>query len=201
MVEPTPKTEFQWPLRFGWSTAFILLVIALVFAVESSIGALENDAVLLRMGALPNNGLHGQYWRLLSFGLLHWNVLHIVENAFCLLCLGLIVERRVGAGRLLALFAVATVASGFAILLKYQFVTPVGSSVGASGGIFGIMGAALVVTVRVPPTSSLIRFGLWLFPLVGLAVSLLPGVSLAGHVAGLLIGVPFGVFTRIRLAS
>src|ERR1035438_2430837 len=135
MLEPGPKIKFQWPLWFGWGTALILVVIALVFAVESSRGAFENDPALLRLGALPNGGLHGQYWRLLSFGLLHWNALHIVENAFCLLCLGLIVERRVGTGRLLALFIAASVASGLVSLLKSQFISSGGSSVGASGGM------------------------------------------------------------------
>ena len=201
MLEPNPKIEFQWPIRFGWGTALILLVIALVFAFESALGAFENDAVLLRLGALPNAGLHGQYWRLLSFGLLHWNALHIIENAFCLLCLGLIVERRVGTGRLLALFIVASVASGLAILLKYQFIISGGSSVGASGGMFGIMGAALVLTQRAPPASSLIRYGLWLFPIGGLAVSLMPQSSLVGHIAGFLVGVPFGLFVRIQVVS
>jgi len=174
MLEPGSKIEFQWSQSYGWGTALILVVIVLVFAVEAALGAFENDSVLLRLGALPNSGLHGQYWRLLSFGLLHWNSLHFLENAFCPLCLGLIVERRVGTGRLFALFIVASVASGLAILFKCQFIPAAGSSVGASGGMFGIMGAALVLTYRVPPASSLIRIGLWLFPLFGLAISFMP---------------------------
>ena len=201
MFEHSPKIAFQWPLRFGWGTASILLIIAVVFAVESAHGVFENDTALLRLGALPNAGLHGQYWRLVLFGLLHWNALHIIENAFCLLCLGLIVERRVGTGALMVLFFVASIASGLAILLKYQFIFASGSSVGASGGMFGIMGAALVLTQRVPPASALIRYGLWLFPIGGLAVSLMPQSSLIGHVAGLLVGVPFGFFVRVRVAS
>jgi rhomboid protease GluP len=202
MFESGPTIESRWSPRLGVGTAAILLVIVVLFAIESFFGALDSDPLLLRLGALPNNGdLHGQYWRLLSFGLLHKNTLHFIENSFCLLCLGLVVEKRIGPGRLLALFLIASVASGLAILLKYHFIPPSGASVGASGGMFGILGAALVLIRRVPPTKSLVQIGVWLILAGGIAVSFLPPGSLAGHVAGLIVGVPFGIFTQTQTVS
>jgi len=202
MFESGSIIKSQWSPRLGVGTAMILFAIVLIFVVESFFGALDNDPLLFRLGALPNNGaLHGQYWRLLSFGLLHKNTLHFVENSICLLCLGLVVEKRIGPSRLLALFLIASVASGLAILLKYHFIPPFGASVGASGGMFGILGAALVLIRRVPPTKSLVRFGVWLILAGGIAVSFLPPGSLAGHAAGLIVGVPFGIFTKTRTVS
>ena len=88
----SPKT-----IRLAGGTALLIALIALAFVFELALDAPENDAMLLRLGALPDSGgLHGQYWRLLTFGLLHRNVAHIVENTACLFLLGLIVERRVG---------------------------------------------------------------------------------------------------------
>jgi membrane associated rhomboid family serine protease len=99
------------------------------------------------------------------------------------------------------LFLIASVASGLAILLKYHFIPPFGSSVGASGGMFGILGAALVLIHRAPPANPLIQIGVWLILAGGIAVSFLPPGSLAGHAAGLIIGVPFGIFTKTRTVS
>ncbi len=172
MIQVFQKNETQRPIRLGWGTTLILAIIALAFVVELALAAPGNDFILLlgsragignnvmllQLGALPNSGgLHGQYWRLLTSGILHRNVVHIVTNASCLLWLGLIVERRIGPGRLLMLFVVASAAGGLAVLIKDQFLLSSGTTVGASGGVFGFMGAALVLVQRVAPAYSAVR--------------------------------------------
>ena len=175
------------------ATILLLAVLGGVFAIELAYAAPGNDAMLLRLGALPDSGgLQGQYWRLLTFGLLHWNVLHLVLNLAGLLFAGMIVERRSTSLSLVALFFISSVVSGLAILIKHHFVPQSGVSVGASGGLFGLLGAAIVLLQRLPPRRLAIRLGLWIVSAAGIAISLVPGVSLVGHVAGLLVGLPAG---------
>jgi rhomboid protease GluP len=176
-----------------------LLIAALggVFVIELLYGATGNNSALLVLGALPDGGgIQHAYWRVFTFGLLHWNITHLVLNSACLFFAGTIVERRAGPWAVLVLFLVASVVSGLAILLKHHFAPGTGVSVGASGGVFGLLGAALVLVQRVPPANPALRICLWSMFVAALAFSLLPGVSLVGHIAGLLVGVPAGLVAR-----
>ena len=183
-------------------TTFLLATIAIAFAVELARGALGNDTVLLSLGALPDSGqLLGQYWRFLSFGFLHADLCHFLFNVAFLLWVCPVVERRVGPIVLLSVFFAASVLSGVAILLKHVVVPAAGTSLGASGGLFGLLGAALVLVYRIPPANPRLRRGLWLTLLGGIAFSVLPGVSMAGHVTGLLVGVLAALLVRLHVTS
>ena len=176
-------------------TASLLVIIAIAFAVEISCGAIGNDTVLLSLGALPDSGqLFGQYWRFLSFGMLHADMVHILANSALLVGIGPVVERRVGTAGVISLFVTASVFSGICILLKHILLPSVGTSQGASGGLFGLLGAALVLVYRLPSSNPRVPRWLWITLLGGSAVSLLPGVSMVGHLAGLLVGVPVAFF-------
>jgi membrane associated rhomboid family serine protease len=170
-------------------SAALFASIAAMFAVELRTAAPGNDAALLRLGALPDSGgLHHQYWRLLTFGFLHSNLIHIVLNVALLIIAGPVVERRAGAWRVILIFFAASVASGVGIFLKHQLWPSSGVSVGASGGMFGLLAAALVLVFRARSASRPARAGLLLVLCLGLAYSLLPGVSMVGHVIGLAVG-------------
>jgi membrane associated rhomboid family serine protease len=74
--------------------------------------------------------------------------------------------------------------------------------VGASAGIFGLIGAALVLmyrpdAVKIAGGSWQARLALWTIAVAGLAASLAPGVSMAGHVGGLLPGLVAGWSVRL----
>lgn len=186
-------------MRGRWGTLILIAAIAAVFVAEWLTGAVADDDLLLRLGALPGSGqLDGEYWRLLSFGLLHWDSLHFAENSICLILLGPLVERRIGAGRLLLVFAIASVFSGLAILLKHYLHPGIGASVGASGGMFGVMGAALILVRRIQPASRTMRVALTALAIGAFVFSLLPNISLAGHIAGFLTGLALGRFTQSR---
>jgi len=159
-----------------------------VFLVELARGAVANDAELLRLGALPDSGqIHHEYWRLITFGFLHWDLRHLLLNTLLLFLLGPIVERRAGAVALLIIFLSASVASGAGILIKHQIWPAGGVSLGASGGMFGLLGAALVLVFRRPSPGRL-RTVLMAALVLGLIYSFLPGVSMIGHIVGLIIG-------------
>jgi membrane associated rhomboid family serine protease len=182
--------------RLG-STA-LLCVITAMFLLELMRGAVGNDARLLGLGALPDSGqLQHEYWRLLTFGFLHGTLIHVLLNTVLLLLVGPVVERRAGTAWLLLLFLSASVASGVGILVKHQLWPAQGASVGASGGLFGLLGAALVLVFRRPAPSRFVRIGLSGVLVLGLTYSVFPGISMVGHIIGLIVGTALALFIRV----
>ena len=194
------QVGFNW--RKAKGTLLLLTVIALAYSLELKWSAPGNDAALLKLGALPDSGgLHGQYWRLLTFGFLHFSNLHILENTLCLFLGGSIVEHRVGSPITISLFVVSSILSGAAIVLKHWVMPGAGSSVGASGGMFATLGAAMVLVQRVPPSHLTIRLLLWSVIVAGFAISFLPNVSMVGHLAGFAVGIVVGFVAPIERSN
>ena len=180
-------------MRHFLGSAAILVAIVGVFGLEVVRGAVASDAGLIALGALPDTAqLGGEYWRWVSFGLLHWDLTHLLLNSVLLLVAGPIAERRVGALWLLVAFWVASISSGVGISAKDLLWPGQGASVGASGGMFGLLGFALVLVYRFPPARSIIRTGLLLVIAGAFAYSLLPGISMVGHVVGFVVGALVG---------
>lgn len=170
-------------------SAALFGLIAAMFAVELATGAVGDDARLLGLGALPDSGaLHYQFWRFLTFGFLHGDVTHILLNSGLLLLAGPAVERRAGVRWVPIIFLAASVASGIGILGKHELWPSQGVSVGASGGMFGLLAAALVLAFRADTGPSLGRTALVIALVVGLAYSTLPGISMIGHLIGIAVG-------------
>jgi rhomboid protease GluP len=188
-----------WRRRPYSGSAALFGLVAAMFAVELAAGAVGNDARLLLLGALPDSGgLHHEYWRLLSFGFLHSNATHLLLNCLLLLLAGPAVERRARARWVLITFLAASVASGIGIFVKHQLWPSPGVSVGASGGMFGLLAAALVLAFRAGSASFAVRAGLVFALVAGLAYSLLPGISMVGHVIGLAVGATIALFIPSR---
>jgi membrane associated rhomboid family serine protease len=84
---------------------------------------------------------HGEWWRLITAAFLHANLLHLGMNMLALWWFGRPVELVLGSGRFLLLYVVSGLSGSAGALL----VSPQSITVGASGAIFGILGAALVL--------------------------------------------------------
>jgi membrane associated rhomboid family serine protease len=194
-AEEAGMSPTSWRARIYPGSTALFGLIAAMFLVELATGAAGNDAGLLVLGALPDSGgLHHAYWRLLAFGFLHSNLTHLLLNSLLLLLAGPAVERRAGARWVLLVFLAASLASGIGILVKHQLWPSPGVSVGASGGMFGLLAAALVLAFRPGSASLAVRAGLIAALVAGLAYSLLPGISMAGHVVGLAVGAAIALF-------
>jgi rhomboid protease GluP len=173
-------------------TATIVLVAALVvvFSCEVALGVAGNETMLLQLGALRTRGWSAiDWWRILTFSFLHLNALHLALNVVALYWIGGIVERRTGAAGMLAIFAGAGMASGVAGMLLGPVLPTTGVAVGASGAVFGLLTAAVVLLFRSDRPASerdrRLRVILTICLVMGIGISFLPGVSLAGHLGGL----------------
>jgi membrane associated rhomboid family serine protease len=128
--------------------------------------------------------LNGDWYRLVTAMFLHAGVLHIAFNMLALYWLGTVVEQALGTWRFLLVYFVSGVAgSAGALLLTGPFAV----TVGASGAIFGIMGALLVL--EYVATGTFAGQALTLI-LLNLALTLaIPNISVGGHLGGLVGGV------------
>lgn len=126
---------------------------------------------------------HGDWWRLVTAMFLHASLLHIGFNMYALWVIGRIVEQYLGTVRYIGLYFVSGLAGSAGALLQAPH-TPI---LGASGAIFGILGAMLVIEWQV--TGSLAGQAAALIA-INLVISfVIPGISWGGHVGGLIGGI------------
>jgi membrane associated rhomboid family serine protease len=123
------------------------------------------------------------YWRLVTAGFLHSGILHIGFNMYILYWLGTMLEPSLGHARFVALYVTSLVCGSFGALL----LSPTAVTVGASGAVFGLMGAAFVMQRArgMDPMQS----GIGPIILLNLAISfIIPNISIGGHLGGLVGG-------------
>jgi membrane associated rhomboid family serine protease len=124
-----------------------------------------------------------QWYRLVTSMFLHASILHIAFNMYALWVIGTVVEQYLGTARYVGLYFVSGLAGSAGALVQAPF-TPV---LGASGAIFGILGAMMILEWQV--TGRLAGQAAALVA-INLALSfVIPGISWGGHVGGLIGGV------------
>jgi membrane associated rhomboid family serine protease len=139
-------------------------------------------------GFETNGGLFGPAvvhhpWILITSGFLHAGLVHIGLNMWSLYILGRVLEPIVGRLRFALLYFAAMLAGSLGALL----LTPRDLSVGASGAIFGLLGALLVVAQRNHAVQALRQLLFWLG--VNFAITLtIPAISKGDHFGGVIGG-------------
>lgn len=179
-----------------WATWAISAVLLAAFAIEIP-GGVENLDNLALIGGLvlPVSMTPGEWWRVITGGLLHFGWLHLTLNVVAILFFGARVERRVGATWVIAVFLLSNVGA-------MQLVTSTsdatlenpGILIGASGGVMGILGAVLAGVLFRYLRHRSPRERRELFLLLGIVVlqsvfdAATPEVSGPVHTFGLVIG-------------
>ncbi|HET7172315.1 MAG TPA: rhomboid family intramembrane serine protease [Gaiellales bacterium] len=126
---------------------------------------------------------NGQDYRLITAAFVHYGLLHLAVNMYALYLIGGVFERYVGPTRFLVLYMVSALAGSFGALL----VTPHAHTVGASGAIFGLMGALFVFERQ--RGMALLGGSIGGLILINLLITFgIPGISIGGHVGGLVGG-------------
>jgi rhomboid protease GluP len=188
-------------MKANWGSPILVIALSGVSGLELATHSVGNDAALLKLGALPDNGeLKGQYWRFATYSFLHFNLAHLVINTALILWIGQILERRIGTRLSGAIYFCSVLWSAIAILLVHSLYPKTGATVGASGGVFGVLGAAIIVSYRragLFDQASCLRARLWLVLVVGLGISFLPGISMAGHIGGLIGGLLLAIVLKM----
>jgi membrane associated rhomboid family serine protease len=170
------------------NVAIYLITVVQGAGLNSPGGRLFDEMALsggrFRDGAHIYDGLaQGDWWRLITAAFLHANIVHIGFNMFALWVIGGPVEHYLGRSRFLGLYLAAGLAGSAGALLQ----APNGVTVGASGAIFGILGALLILEWQA--TGKLGGQAMTLI-VINLAFSFtFAGISWGGHVGGLIGGI------------
>jgi len=155
-----------------------LTVAVFLWQFAVGVGAVAEDYGMWPFGIV----LYGEWWRLLTAAFLHGSWLHIAFNMYVLFVLGPTLERVLGHARFVVLYVVAALGGSVA---SYTFSDPRTVSVGASGAIFGLMGALIVAgrRMRWDITQVLILLG------INVVIGFLsPEVDWRAHFGGLVVG-------------
>jgi rhomboid protease GluP len=154
-------------------------------------GSSHDFDVLLRFGAVEKNLVRaGEYWRIASYMVVHIGWAHLLLNTWAGGSWCLAVERMLGPWRFLLLYLLAGIAGGAAVVVFSDAITA-----GASGAMFGIIGALLVIRYRMIGSwdaftrdrgvrSTVAQIALW--TVLGIVTDL--KMSNAGHMGGLVAG-------------
>jgi membrane associated rhomboid family serine protease len=169
-------------------TTILMALVLGVYMVQVLAGGADNWT-LVRLGAnFVAASLSGEPWRLVAGTFLHGGWLHLVVNLYGLLVLGRFTERLYGPARLTVIYLLAGIAGSLASAVWGE---PWRLSVGASGAIFGLLGAALMGMLRlrglVPERQrKRVMLSLLFVTAINLAFGLsVPQVDNAAHVGGL----------------
>jgi rhomboid protease GluP len=157
-----------------------------------------SNSALVRMGALqPLYIAHNHdYWRLFTAMFLHASILHILLNMYALYLFGYVIETTLGTWRFLTIYFVA----GFlASVTSYLFSDPGIVGVGASGAIFGLLGAWVAYNLRRRDTAlgaANLRGALMLIALNLFLGFTIPNIDNFAHLGGLFAGFLCGLLVE-----
>ena len=194
------------------ATLGIIAVTVAVFLLQLVPGLGVTSALLFSpvyaMGELASEGVPYEPWRMLTALFVHSDgggaffFMHILLNMYTLWIFGQVLETMMGRARYLALYLLAGLGGSLAVFL-WAFVVPttmLSAVVGASGAIFGLMAAYLVIHRSFGGDTR----GMLVLVGINLAIGFLPGsnISWQAHIGGIIIGLVIGlIVTRWRYQS
>src|SRR5882762_8440280 len=186
-------------LRSAPAVLVLILLNAVVFLIEISVGDLNDPEVLHRVGALEPYAVvvQGEYWRLFSALFLHGGFTHLLFNIFALYILGPPLERSIGTIRFAVCYLLSGLASSAGVVgLTMLGFVQVAQLVGASGCIMGIVGtwAGFLVRHRHAPQAKQRLGNVVMIIVIQVAFDLsTPQVSMGAHLCGLIAGFFLGL--------
>lgn len=176
------------------TAGIFLLCLAALFWTEFS-G--RGNETILRFGMSQTALAEGEWYRFLSCMFLHGGWLHLISNSIYLFYFGIRAERLLGTARFLLLYLVSGICGSLCSLL----LSGGGLSIGASGAIYGLLGAMLLLTKKHGARYT----GMSYTTMLLLAISAIclgffePNVDNLAHIGGFLGGILiFGLFLRQR---
>lgn len=184
------KNDFK---NFYVTYTFIIIIIA-VFLLMTLAGGTTNSRILILFGAKVNSLIEaGQYWRLLTSVFIHIGFTHLLFNSYALFVLGKYSEKIFGHGKLIMLFIISGLTGSTLSYLMSPHL-----SAGASGGIFGLLGAIVVYgwDNQFLRSSGLITNLMIILGLNLVLGMIIPGLDNYAHLGGLIGGSSVGAILR-----
>lgn len=184
-------------IKQAYITITLVAINCIVFLILEIMGDTQESDFMAQMGAVwpPYIQEKGQYWRLLTATFMHFGFDHILNNMLILICAGGILEDALGHVKYLILYLIAGVGGSTLSYLQMLHSGDYAVSAGASGAIFGIIGALLwIVILHKGQYETLTGRGLLFMIVISLYYGIhTGGVDNWGHVGGLIMGFLMGI--------
>ncbi len=175
-----------------WRSYFVTLIIFAINAIAYII-CTQTGELLYDIGSMNAEKVivERQYYRLVTCMFLHADIDHIVSNMIFLIGLGQMLESALGHIRFLAVYLLSGFAAGAVSLLYSVLTGDIYDAVGASGAIFGLIGALLILVIIHHGRYRNVSIGRIAFAIVYMvyAGARAERVDNAAHVGGLMCGV------------
>jgi membrane associated rhomboid family serine protease len=178
IINPIQQRRFIPTRQKAKITKFLTISLVVVYALQSLLG----DFLIANFALFAPSVSQGKWWLLITAGFLHGSILHLFFNAYILWVVGGQLESIVGSIRFGIIYFVSLLGGSIASYLFSPFGT---YSVGASGAIFGLMGAMLVVGRKIRIDISQITTLVILNVVLGFVIS---GIDWRAHLGGLFAG-------------
>jgi membrane associated rhomboid family serine protease len=200
----TPRRIRHSQLRSAPAVLIFILLNAVAFLFEISVGDWNDPEVLRRIGALDLYSIvvQHEYWRFFTALFLHGGLVHLLFNVFALYILGPPLERSIGTMRFVVCYLISGLASGAGVVgLTLMGLVQPAELVGASGSIMGIVGAwaGFLLRHRHAPQAKQRLGNVLMIVAIQIAFDLsTPQVSMAAHLCGLIGGFFLGLILAPR---
>ncbi|BDZ48699.1 rhomboid family intramembrane serine protease [Frondihabitans sucicola] len=191
-VKPQSVTRVRTMVSSGApvATYAIIAVSVLLWLVETVSGNTLSNAMAFYTPLTVS-----QPWRLITTLFVHGSIFHVGFNMWSVYVFGSMLERQLGRGRFLALYFISGIGGSVAVSL----IAPGVAAIGASGAIFGLLGAFFVIERHMGGR------GVQILVLVALNLAIgfiIPGVAWQAHVGGVIVGAIIGlIYMRTRHRS
>lgn len=182
-----PKSKLDKKAKVTYTLIAINIFMYIITAILSKNVFTSDINVLIYLGAKYNPLIReGQYYRLITCGFLHGGLIHVALNMYALYAIGPIVETFIGKFKYIIIYFSSLILSSL-----FSFIFSEGVSIGASGAIFGLFGACLIIGIK---NKSRIGKGFYQNILSVIIVNLILGFTISNidnfaHVGGLIAGI------------
>lgn len=184
------------------ATSVLIGINVAVFLLEvfTGAGALSVSGSVFADGALCGNAIGeggvcagsgillqtdgGEWWRVLTSGFMHAGLIHIALNMFALYILGQVLEPAIGTARFVAVYLVSLLVGSVGALLLSD---PTTFTIGASGAIYGLFLATILIARQRGLDQVVQQLGFWLVLNLVFTFSV-SGISIGGHLGGMVGG-------------
>lgn len=188
----TPRSANRYLNRQAstWTKRLVIFISGIYLLQLLSQTLVARNWAVLMFGLHPPAVANGDWWRLITATFLHGSLIHLGFNMLALWVLGTQIERFIGSSKFLVLYFASALGGS---LFSFYFSPPTTFSIGASGAVFGLMGAFVVIGKKVNADVSQIMVLLFINLALGFTLS---GIDWRAHLGGLITGV---IVTRLLL--
>lgn len=192
-MESDNKKNKYW---ITWSIVLLNLIMYVISSILSGNPFVMDTDVLNILGAKNNELIMaGQYYRLITCMFLHGSLIHIASNMYSLYCVGYMVEAVYGRAKYIFIYFLSGIISSYVSFLFSNAI-----SVGASGAIFGVLGAVLVFSFRY---KNRIGKDLFINIIAVIALNVFIGLSMTNidnfaHIGGLISGIIISAIIGVK---